>query len=361
VYNYGASLQAYALMKYLETLGHDVEIIDYMPEYLSRRYNLWFISSQWSGNFFLKLVYFALKVPGRFIHYMPRKKAFDRFTKKYLKLTTRTYHSNEELKADVPFADIYIAGSDQIWNSKYPNGKDPSFYLDFALNDSVKASYAASFSVNHIEKGYEEQVKLWIKKLDHISVRELTGLTILESIGIQGVQVLDPVFLLPESFWCNMAKEIKIKGKYILIYDFENNPAIEHFAKEISTKTGYPIIAIKDDSDQYYANKLIKNASPLDFIGLIKNCEIFISNSFHGAAFSIIFNKEFYTFNRMYHEVNSRMKDLLYLLGIENRLVIKETQIEFEDKIDYFKVNALLSEKIMFSKKYLDQVCSINQ
>lgn len=358
VYNYGASLQAYALMKYLENLGHDVEIIDYKPDYLSRRYNYWFISPQWSGDFFLRLIYYALKVPGRLIRYIPRKKAFDRFTKKNLNLTDNTYHTNEELKANVPFADVYIAGSDQIWNSTYPNGKDPAFYLDFALEDSVKASYAASFSADYIEKGYEEKVKFWIQKLDYVSVRETTGLSILQSIGLQGVQVMDPVFLLPESDWKKLAKEDLITGKYILIYDFENNPAIETFAKKISGETGYPIVSIKDDSDQFYADKIFRNASPWDFLGLIKNSEIFISNSFHGAAFSIIFNKEFYTFKRMYHQVNSRMIDLFSSLGIENRLVGEETQFNITKRIDYHKVNVLMDEKILFSKKYLNKVCN---
>lgn len=169
---------------------------------------------------------------------------------------------------------------------------------------------------------------------------------------------MDPVFLLPESDWQKWAKEDLITGKYILIYDFENNPAIETFAKKISGETGYPIVSIKDDSDQFYADKIFRNASPWDFLGLIKNSEIFISNSFHGAAFSIIFNKEFYTFKRMYHQVNSRMIDLFSSLGIENRLVGEETQFNITKRIDYHKVNVLMDEKILFSKKYLNKVCN---
>jgi len=358
VYNYGASLQAFALMKYLQELGHEVEIIDYKPDYLTRRYNLWIISPKWSRNFFLKLIYYCFKIPGRFIRNRPRKLAFDRFTKKNLHLTGKTYRTNEELKADTPSADIYIAGSDQIWNSMYPNGKDPSFYLDFAPEKSIKASYAASFSINYIERGYEDRVKSWLEKLDYISVREETGLLILKSIGIKGVQVLDPVFLLTANDWDKMSNGRLIKEKYILIYDFDNNPTIECLAKFISQKKGYSIVSIKDFLQQNYADKVIKNASPSDFLGLIKHSEVFISNSFHGAAFSIIFNKEFYTFNRAYQKVNSRMIDLLTSLGLKSRLISDTSYIDTTNRIDYSRVNALLNDKIAFSKKFLNQVCN---
>ncbi len=361
VYNYGASLQAYALMKYLENLGHEVEIIDYKPNYLSQRYNLWAISPKWSKYILFKLLYYALKIPERLINDLPRKKAFDIFTKENLKLTINTYHTNEELKVEIPQADVFIAGSDQIWNSMYPNGKDPAFYLNFAPKKAVKASYAPSFSIDYIEKGFEEQVKLWLQNLDYISVREATGLSILRSIGMQGIQVVDPVFLLDAYEWSKLAREGLIKSKYILIYDFENNPTIEKFAKYISIKTGFPIVSIKDYLKQRYANKTIINASPWDFIGLIKNCEFLISNSFHGTAFSIIFNKEFYTFNRMHQKINSRMKDLLSSLGLENRLVKEENQIDISNLIDYVKVNTLLSEKISISKKYLYHICQIKK
>lgn len=358
VYNLGASLQAYALMKYLQNQGHEVEIIDYKPFYLCQRYNLWRISPKWAGNFLLKLIYYTLKIPVRIIKDMPRKNAFDRFTKMNLKLTERAYRTNEELKANVPFADIYFAGSDQIWNSMYPNGKDPAFYLDFVPESSVKASYAASFSIDHIEKGYEKQVMLWLKKLDYISVREITGLSLIHSMGIRGVQVMDPVFLLSANDWLKLATKDLIKGKYILIYDFHNNPAIEYLSKRISMQTGYPIVSITDYVCHNYVHKRINSASPLDFVGLINNCEFFISNSFHGTAFSIIFNKQFFTFNRTFQKVNSRMVDLLSILSIENRLITDETQIDLTKKIDYDKVNALLSDKILFSKKYIDQVCN---
>ena len=358
VYNYGASLQAYALMKYMQDLGHDVEIIDYKPEFLTRRYYLWAISPRWDQNLLMRLIYYSIKVPGKYFRFLNEKKPFDRFTKKYLKLTDKTYHTNDELKSDCPDADIYLAGSDQIWNSISPNGKDPAFYLDFAKRGTVKASYAASFGTDYIAEGYEDQVKKWISNLDYVSVRESTGLKILDSLGIQGEQVLDPVFLLSSLEWSKLVKGNMMKNKYILVYDFENNAEIEHFSRKIAAETGYPIISINNYVKQSYSKKHINNVSPLEYIGLIRNSEVFISNSFHGTAFSIIFNKDFYIFNRIYQKVNSRMVDLLGLLGIENRIVSGENKFNIGNEIDYDKVNVLLDKKISLSKKYLDRVCN---
>ena len=117
VYNHGASLQAYALMTYLNNQGHNVEIIDYKPYYMGNLYKLSNIDNPaWEKNFISKSIYLTLKLPGRLIS-LKRKKNFDDFTKKYLNVGNYTYESNEDLKSNLPDSDIFICGSDQIWNS----------------------------------------------------------------------------------------------------------------------------------------------------------------------------------------------------------------------------------------------------
>ena len=177
VYNFGASLQAYALMKYLLNLGHNVKIIDYKPPYLS--FSLWSIGSRWNKNIFIKLIYYSYVVPKK-LQLKSRRKKFDLFTKNRLKLTSVNYKSYAELKLNPPIADVYFAGSDQIWNTESLNGKDPAFYLGFAPEKSTKASFAASFSISKIANDYEIFVKESLKKFDFISVRENTGLNILK-------------------------------------------------------------------------------------------------------------------------------------------------------------------------------------
>ena len=97
VYNHGASLQAYALQNYLRSLGHEVEIIDYKPDYLSGHFNLWTVSSHYD-KFVLRELYLICKLPNRLLR-LRRKKKFDEFTKRYLILTKR-YSSFKQLLSD---------------------------------------------------------------------------------------------------------------------------------------------------------------------------------------------------------------------------------------------------------------------
>ena len=135
VYNYGASLQAYSLMKYLQNLGHDVEIIDYMPKYITDTLSLWAIGKKWNNNIIIKLAFYSYVVPVRLLNRKGRKK-FDLFTKKYLNLTPR-YKNFQDLCLNPPQADIYFTGSDQIWNTNIKNGLDPAFYLKFVPTNRI--------------------------------------------------------------------------------------------------------------------------------------------------------------------------------------------------------------------------------
>lgn len=134
VYNYGASLQAYALQRYLSQAGHDVQIIDYKPYYLNSRYNWRHIPAEsrlypYKDYIGTQCIYFLLK-NRKIYKTIGRKRKFDDFRQKFLTLTDNTYTSAEELRATPPQADLYIAGSDQIWNTACENGKDAAFYLD---------------------------------------------------------------------------------------------------------------------------------------------------------------------------------------------------------------------------------------
>lgn len=357
VYNFGASLQSYALMKYLQELGHEVEIIDYKPYYLT--FNLWAIGKRWNKNFIMRWLYFLYVVPMR-LKNKERRNKFDDFTKLYLKLTPSKYYTNKELCDNMPIADVYFAGSDQIWNSTLPNGKDPSFYLNFIKERAIIASYAASFSISEIAKENAEFVKNSLRKFDFISVREKTGLAILESFGINGIHVLDPVFLLERDYWLTLTND-KVQTKYIFVYDQENNPLIKSAAQKISKQTGWKIVAIKNLYPLSYADKKETNVGPKEFLSLINNCEVCLTNSFHCTAFSIIFGKEVYVFKRTHEKVNSRMIDLLNMVGLENR-IIDDHSFPYDAKlIDYSSVNTVLNCKLQHSKDFLQQVLSANK
>lgn len=343
VYNVGASLQAYALSNYLRSLGHQVEIIDYKPDYL-KHYELWGVRNPRYNRPILREVYNLLKLPKRIKNrFSKRKKAFDDFTKKYLCVTKNRYRTNQEMKNGRISADVFFAGSDQIWNTLFQNGKDPAFYLEFAPESAICASYAASFATDDVAEEWKENVSNWIKKLDFVSIREKSGLGILNNLGREDAcQVVDPVFLLSRDIWEALLDNKKENEDYLLIYDFDNNQELNEKAVDIAKKNGWKIYSIFPNGT---CDKCLYNDGPLEFVNLVKNAKFVLSNSFHATAFSIIFERQFAVFERK-EKINTRMRDLLS--GLEITMD--------EEKIDYGKVNKLLSEQISFSKKYIETV-----
>ncbi|WP_343273484.1 polysaccharide pyruvyl transferase family protein [Lentibacillus songyuanensis] len=352
VYNHGASLQAYALMKYLTACGHNVEIIDYKPDYLSNHYKLSRINHpHWENNKLKKVIYLAYKLPGR-LRGLQRKRAFDTFTSTYMIRSRNRYCSNEELKKHLPPADAYICGSDQIWNSLYENGKDPAFYLDFAPEDKIKVSYAASFATDTISAQSIPFVQKHMKRLNHISVREKSGVEIVKSMNISGaVNVVDPVLLLNEIEW-NLVGNQKFTEDYILVYDFDNSRLIKDAATELAKATGYKIYSI-NPLHLKYADKQFTYAGPDVFVSIIRDAKFVISNSFHAAVFSVIYKKNFVIVNRE-ESINTRMRDFLQDLDLNDRLINKSYNLQsLMHPINYQRRQDILTDKILFSKRFL--------
>ncbi|GEN88761.1 polysaccharide pyruvyl transferase family protein [Oceanobacillus sojae] len=354
-YNHGASLQAFALLRYLTQCGHDVEIIDYKPAYLSNHYKLFRIDNpKWEKNLLTKLVYLGIKVPLR-IPGLKRKRAFDQFTTTYLTLTKRQYRSNEELKNKLPERDVYLCGSDQIWNSLYQNGKDPAFYLDFVPGGRTKASFAASFATEEIAPYLVPVVQKWIKRLDGISVREKSGVNILNKMGIyNGKKVVDPVLLLSRGEWNEIGKK-QFHNKYILVYDFDNNQLIKEIAVKISKEKNLKIYSINPGKINY-ADKYFRHVGPEVFISLVRDAAFIISNSFHAAVFSVLYQKNFAIVNRK-ESINTRMRDFLEDLNLESRLIHPHYKMkDLLNPIDYKESEFILNGKIAQSKLYLENV-----
>ncbi len=360
VYNHGSALQAYALMQFIKKEGHDVEIIDYRPAYLRTQCNLLSISSKWvDRHWLLKFVYLLLKAPIRLIWpFFSCKKAFDEFTCDNLKLTKTRYKSFRELKRNPPDADLYIAGSDQIWNTFYQNGRDPSFYLDFGDSDTKRISYAGSFSSKELDPRYVEFVKRKLKTFDSISVRESYGLDILSDKGMGHVtHVLDPVFLLSPSEWDGLMDQPDFGEKYLLLYDFENTDEIKAFVLKLSAKLGLKIYSVNNYKKNRYCDHDFSRAGPNTFLALLKNAELVVCSSFHAAAFSIIFRKNFFVIPRRGQPINSRMESLLNDFDLRDRLLDHPAEFDLDQvsPLDKEALRTQLDERIAESKSYLKQ------
>ena len=348
VYNVGAGLQAYALAAYLNAHGCDAEILDYKPEYLSRHYRLNVVSNPRYDKPVLKQLYLLAKLSGRLKARKSRKKKeFDDFRAQYLKVTPKRFETLEELKEHCPPADVYIAGSDQIWNPLFPNGKDPAFFLDF-VSEGKKVSYAASFSVDALPEeekgGYRER----LKNLELLSVRENSGVQILKELGFDGVQVCDPVFLLGKEEWEKLIPPKETEGRYVFVYDFDNAQMIAEITKDIAGEE-------KADVLSYFPRSygtMSDESGPLRFLSNIMGAETVVSNSFHATAFSLIFHKEFFVVGRK-EAINTRMIDLLDSLGLSDRYLSTVDDRKAAKAIDWSEVDRRLEEKIRFSEAFL--------
>ena len=350
VYNHGASLQAYALQHYLQSEGHDVKIIHYKPDYLSRHFNLWMVANPIFDKPIVKQLYLLAKLPGRLCS-LKRKASFDAFTAKYLHLSRR-YQSYEDLRSDAPQADAYIAGSDQIWNTTFRNGTDAAFYLDFGPQEVLRLSYAASFATDALAEGTEKFVKTHLANFNSISVRESSGVKLLNSLGFDGTQVVDPVFLLTAKQWSQIESHEGEDEDYVLVYDFMNDPHIRAVAQRLAHHYDCKVVSI-GGRKLNYAQKCYRNEGPSSFVSLIKNARCVVSNSFHGTAFSMIFGRDFFVVNRK-DGLNSRMRDLLSHFGLIHRLVDSSaSDATLLSSIHYESVVPILAQDIEFSKRWL--------
>ncbi len=352
VYNTGASLQAFALEKYLITIGHDAEIIDYKPQYLSSQYSLTRVNNPRYDRPIIKTLYILAKLPERLKRRRSRKKAeFDRFKLKYLKCTNKTYKSYEELSNDPPLCDELIAGSDQIWNPLFKNGKDPAFFLQFGSDKVKRISYAASFAVDRLSDSDTVRMAEWLKAFNHISVREQSGIRLLNQLGFDGEVVCDPVFLIEKEEWLRIAG-VQQENKHVFVYDFDNSAIIKELIKTMDEE----IVSYFPMDEANYVDE----CGPIEFLRNIATSSLIISNSFHATAFALIFHIPFYVIERK-ENINTRMKDLLDYLSMKNRIIRTATDIKKTTPIDWEEVDRSLNTLIERSKNYLNNSLKENK
>lgn len=358
VYNYGASLQAYALQHFLECHGNEVEIINYLPTYKRNRYAFWELTPNGPAYKLAKKVpilkpIIAIYKNSKELNWYGRKKAFNTFDRNFLHITKKTYRNNNELKRDQPQADFFIAGSDQIWNPRMGNGTDPAYYCDFSQDKHKTFSYAASFGVSDLgdSKNY---IKGMLNNFKCISVREKTGVSIIKKLGLEAVQVLDPVFLLSPKEWGNLCTIKEARPPYLLVYDFDHDNAdVEMMAKSIAAEKSLKIVSINDYQQLPYADMNVNNAGPIEFLELIKGAAFVVSTSFHATAFSVIFHRQFLTFPMQTQGNSSRMTDFLESLGILDRFIKGSSLSSPTRQIDYTRVQPKLEALQKKSRTWL--------
>jgi hypothetical protein len=355
--NFGTVLQVYALQEYILSLGHEVEIIDYRNKAIERAYNLFDFHFLIRKNIFASLSTLFIRIV-TFKDRSERKNKYRLFREKYLRISKKKYFSKDDFGNKY---DVYICGSDQIWNNFITGGLDPIYFLNFETKKGIKKiAYAASSESSAYEyyKEHHNILQEFFENFNAISVREDSLAIELQNYISKKIEtVLDPTFLFDRLFYMKILKDPNVRN-YILVYHVYESRLASTIAKNIAKEKGLSIIEIHAGFKVYMNKEQHKqNLDPLELLGFICFADIILTTSFHGTALSLIFNKNFYVIDKGY---NTRLRDLLNLLEIENRL-INSSHIGTGSPIDYSKVQKILFSYIDHSKYFIVNNINANQ
>ncbi|BDG67017.1 hypothetical protein ENLAB_05810 [Enterococcus innesii] len=338
-YNYGNRLQNYALEQAIYSLGYNVETIILKPKtsFLQRLKSLkTFLKNRNSD----KEISFKKMID-------LKSKSFDEFRENYL--NNVEYDNRSELKD----FDRFIVGSDQVWNPSWRLIDDQ--WLRFAPEEK-RFSYAASMATDNILKSNNKKLPKYLKEMNEISVRENESVDLVKKIsGKEAKVVLDPTMLISKDQYLTLIKshpkqELVIKDKYILVYSLaglnnELNDKLKLYAKEKELK-------IVNIMGNYYKKNHLA-VGPIDFIKLINNADLVISDSFHCGVFSIIMETNFLLFNRIDGQImNDRISTLLSTFDLMDR-IYQGGNLNKYKTIDFSDVRKKLEIEREKSKEYL--------
>lgn len=336
IHNVGSVLQTYALWKILRDAGYCVEIIDYKfpNEYHRSESHNHTIQKHPKVSFCEKLIKAVYAFP-----LLKQHRLTDSFlTRMNVSMSNVSYMNREHLLTSPPKYDVYISGSDQIWNPRYTNGDD-IFLLSFANETSQKISYASSFGVNSLPENICLEFAKYFNRYDKISVREASGVKILkQEFSKESVCVLDPTLLLNSEQWKNA---LRIKEPinndpyifcYFLNYSFDAFPYAEEFAMHMHKATGLKLIFGGRPPKKIITKggKYCVGIGPEDFVSLVANATLVITTSFHGTAFAVNMNKPVYSIVDS-STGDDRLSTFLRELGLNSRIVELNSPMPTDD------------------------------
>lgn len=259
------------------------------------------------------------------------------------------YRDEQDKNGAMPAADIYLAGSDQVWN---PLRIRPEFFLEFVPEGKKRFSYAASMGVTKIPPEREGVFADLIRKFDTVSVREEDNAPVISRFTDVPVQVhIDPVFMLDRETWKQYASPYKVDRPYVLVYALYWDKSLNAQLRRLHRETGMDIIAVSDHLQRVYATKRVYDADIGQFLWLIDHAEAVVSSSFHGIALSVIFNKKLVAVNNP--QAPSRVACLLERLQVDGMTIAELTG---PCKIDYDAVNGKIAEAADAGRAYLREV-----
>lgn len=323
--NYGAVLQAYSILKLVESLGYEAYIINYQPQKIKIKE---------------KIFLFIQKMFGF---------RFANFRKHYIKLMPDKIMLVEELKELNERFDGFVVGSDQVWRSRIDTKELYAYFLNFVNSDKIKVAYGASFGLDYWEGAKEttEHIKILIARFNAISVREESGVEICRNIfNVDSNLVLDPTMAINKKYFYELVKTnntIFREKKYIAYMILDDSKHIESHFKALAKKKQLKFVNLKgrpvySKKGFYFFNEISK------WLYLIKNAEIIVTDSFHCSVFSIIFHKKFICLVNPQRGA-TRLQNLLKIIGEEFRFYTNLK--ELDEKLIFNEINYERIDKIL--------------
>lgn len=334
--NHGAVLQAAALSLALRDLGHDPFFVDYTPDHVERGGRLVVPKSAADLRGNAKTIYLRLRsVASPLIGNREKKALFAAFREKHLVLSTHGFRTVSELLNSPPQADIFITGSDQVWNKSQQYGFDPAYFLQFGGASVRRMSYAASFGRGEMPAQDLETIRPWLESLNAISVREVSGRALVaDSCGRDATVVPDPTFLVDPAGFVN--PNTPDRGDYVFSYGLRTKRLIDSIQGMIAATLNVPVIAPQGSAGANPKNSPRFTVGPAEWLALLQRSRFVVTNSFHGTVFSILFQKPFVTVALPGAKAgyNERARNLLVALGLEHRMVASPECVSKRDLVN---------------------------
>lgn len=323
--NYGSVMQTYATQQILKKCGYDVEFVDYwrrdnLPQSRAERMlegsTLQKLKPLWGINDFTRRA--TVSILKSVLE--KQKSPMWKFLEERVNLTKVRYCSYDELKSDPPMADVYITGSDQVWNSIWNKGIDPAYYLDFAPTGKPRIAFSASIGREQLDAEEIPETKRLLQKYSAISVREQSAVELLESMDIKSTLVLDPTLMLEADEWRKLAAKQKKEKPYILIYQLNPNPQMDQYAERLAQKKNWEVVRIGfGRSDRQKGVRCVMMPSVEEFLGLFCDAACVLTDSFHATAFSLNLGTDFISI--LPGRFGTRIESITKLTRTENRIL----------------------------------------
>lgn len=349
--NFGSNLQTIATAEVLKSHNCETTVVNYIPE---RRTWRRFFKSR------LKSATFILKIPILFPLMLIDNHVFTSYLAKHVPVSKPIY-PEDDFVAACPKADIYVTGSDQVWNSIHNEGLDKRYYFDGFPAGTVKMAYSSSIGREELPEAEYAEVKRMLDGYKALSVREASAKRLIEGMGYTVTHLLDPTFMLTKEDWSRYMSHRLVKEPYLVVYlpyNVHDKKLIYRTVRKIADKKHLKVVSFPSCiiMPERFADKTVFFANPGDFLSLMYHADYVVTNSFHGTAFSINLNKQFSVY--LPSGFGTRVISILDLCHLRSRLleadeVISDAKIDIP--VDYAPVNAILDEEREKAHDFLEK------